>query len=117
MTSVHSAAGDSSCYASPASTVSTLSSTTASQVNALSDDDLGSAGSSQEKQPRKSKLTATPTASVDQMLATLHHVLLQCQELGDQKVRLTGQIMEMLSSKTRQLGLDTKSLGKSPSLG
>ena len=47
------------------------------------------------------------------MLATLHHVLIQCQELGDQKVRLTGQIMEILSSKTRQLGLDTKSLGKS----
>ena len=97
-----SGSGD-SCYASPASTASS------SQVNAaaLSDDDLGSAASSQEK-PSQRKVKP----SVDHMLATLHHVLLQCQELGDQKVRLTGQIMEMLSSKTRQLGLDTKSLGK-----
>ena len=49
--------------------------------------------------------------SLDQLLNKLHQLLIQCQSLGDQKVKLTGQIMETLGSKTRQLGLDAKTNG------
>jgi len=50
--------------------------------------------------------------TIKQLLNSLHQILLQCQLLGDQKVKITGQIMEILSNKTRRLGLDTKSHGK-----
>ena len=52
---------------------------------------------------------------IDQLLDKLHQVLLQCQCFGDQKMKLTSQIMETLGSKTRQLinwGVDTKAQGK-----
>ena len=49
--------------------------------------------------------------SMDQILVKLHQALVQCQELGDHKVKLTGQVVEMLSTKTRQLGLDPISNG------
>lgn len=53
---------------------------------------------------------------IDQLLDKLHQVLLQCQCFGDQKMKLTSQIMETLGSKTRQLinwGIDSKAHGKS----
>jgi hypothetical protein len=50
--------------------------------------------------------------TIEQLLNTLHQILLQCQFLGDQKVKVTGQIMDILSTKTRKLGLDAKSNGK-----
>lgn len=50
--------------------------------------------------------------TIEQLLNTLHQILLQCQLLGDQKVKVTGQIMDILSTKTRKLGLDAKSNGK-----
>ena len=49
---------------------------------------------------------------IEQLLTRLHQILLQCQLLGDQKVKITGQVMELLSNKTRKLGLDTKLNGK-----
>ena len=48
---------------------------------------------------------------MDQLLLKLHQVLVQCQILGDQKVKLTGQVVEILSNKTRQLGLDPRNNG------
>ena len=53
--------------------------------------------------------TSEQKLHIEQLLNKLHQLLLQCQLLGDDKVKLTGQIMEILSSKTRRLGLDTKS--------
>jgi hypothetical protein len=47
---------------------------------------------------------------VDQ-LSTLHGILIKCQELGDQKVALVSQIIEAINNKSKQLTLDTKSLG------
>lgn len=47
--------------------------------------------------------------TIEQLLNKLHQMLLQCQSLGDQKVKLSEQIMEILSNKTRKLGLDAKS--------
>ena len=49
--------------------------------------------------------------SVDQ-LGLIHSTLLKCQELGDQKVELVGKIIDLLDNKTKQLILDTKTLGK-----
>ena len=46
------------------------------------------------------ELNALP---IDQLLHRLHQLLLQCQCLGDQKMKLTAQIMETLGAKTRQL--------------
>ena len=41
--------------------------------------------------------------SLEQLLVKLHQLLTQCQCLGDQKMRLTAQVMETLSNKARQL--------------
>jgi hypothetical protein len=49
--------------------------------------------------------------SVEQ-LALIHNSLIKCQELGDQKVELVAQIIDLLDNKTKQLILDTKTLGK-----
>lgn len=46
---------------------------------------------------------------LDQLLNKLHQLLVQCQTLGDQTVRLTGQIIEAIGAKTRQLGFDARS--------
>jgi hypothetical protein len=46
-------------------------------------------------------------------LGNLHSTLIKCQELGDQKVVLVSQIIELINAKSKQLILDTKSLGKS----
>lgn len=54
--------------------------------------------------------------TINQLLLNLHQALVQCQELGDQKIKLTGQVVEMLNNKTRQLGLDPRSNGKSNQL-
>ena len=51
---------------------------------------------------------AFKSLTIDQLLGKLHQLLIQCQSLGDQKVKLTGQIMETLGNKTRQIGLDAK---------
>jgi hypothetical protein len=39
----------------------------------------------------------------------MHQLLVQCQCLGDHKVKLSAQIIETLSTKARQLGVDSKS--------
>jgi hypothetical protein len=49
--------------------------------------------------------------NLEELLHKLHHVLVQCQIFGDQKIKLTSQITETLSSRTRQLGFDSKSYG------
>ena len=49
--------------------------------------------------------------SFDQLLSQLHTFLIKCQNLGDQKVKLSSQIIETFTNKTRQLGLDIKSNG------
>ena len=51
----------------------------------------------------------TKKEKLDQLLNKLHQLLVQCQTLGDQKVRLTGQIIEVIGAKTRQLGFDARS--------
>lgn len=51
----------------------------------------------------------TKGGQLDQLLHKLHQLLVQCQTLGDQKVRLTGQIIEAIGAKTRQLGFDARS--------
>jgi hypothetical protein len=43
-----------------------------------------------------------------QLLSKLYQLLIECQNLGDQKVKITNQIIECISKKTRQLGLDSK---------
>lgn len=43
-----------------------------------------------------------------QLLSKLYQLLVECQNLGDHKVRITNQIIECISSKTRQLGFDSK---------
>lgn len=42
----------------------------------------------------------------------LHKLLLKCQELGDQKVELVTQIVNLLDAKAKQLVLDKKTIGK-----
>ena len=49
--------------------------------------------------------------NLEELLHKLHHVLVQCQIFGDQKIKLTSQITERFSSRTRQLGFDSKSYG------
>jgi hypothetical protein len=56
------------------------------------------------------ELTNWSSLTIEELLNKLHQILLQCQAISDLKVRTTGQIMEILSSKTRQLGLDTKTM-------
>ncbi|RNA40342.1 Inhibitor of growth 1 [Brachionus plicatilis] len=46
---------------------------------------------------------------VDNLLIRMHQLLIQCQTLGDQKIRLTSQIIDLIGSKTRQLGFDPRS--------
>lgn len=57
----------------------------------------------------KSSTITETKFTIEQLLNALHQILLQCQLLGDQKVKVTGQIMDILSTKTRKLGLDAKS--------
>lgn len=52
------------------------------------------------------------TCALEELLRVLHKTLLECQNLGDQKVRIASQIIETICAKTRQLGLDCKSNGK-----
>ena len=54
----------------------------------------------QQQQQEQSSLT---NLSLEQLLVKLHEVLMQCQCLSDQKMKLTSQVMEMLSNKARQL--------------
>ncbi len=53
---------------------------------------------------------STTVISVEQ-LGIIHNTLIKCQELGDQKVELVSQIINLLDNKTKQLMLDTKTLG------
>lgn len=51
------------------------------------------------------------TLTIEQLLNKLHQTLMQCQCLGDQKMKLTSQVTETLNSKTKQLinwGCDSK---------
>jgi hypothetical protein len=50
--------------------------------------------------------------NIDRLFQTLHLALVECQRLGDQKIRLTSQIIETITNKTRQLGFDNKNNGK-----
>lgn len=52
---------------------------------------------------------STTVISVEQ-LGIIHNTLIKCQELGDQKVELVSQIINLLDNKTKQLMLDTKTL-------
>lgn len=51
---------------------------------------------------------------LEELLRELHRTLIECQNLGDEKVRIASQIIETICAKTRQLGLDCKSNGISP---
>ena len=46
--------------------------------------------------------------NLDSLFNKMHQLLIQCQTLGDQKIQLSSQIIEMIGSKTRQLGLDPR---------
>lgn len=46
--------------------------------------------------------------NLDSLFNKMHQLLTQCQTLGDQKIQLSSQIIEMIGSKTRQLGLDPR---------
>jgi len=46
---------------------------------------------------------------LEQLLAKLHQTLIESQHLGDQKLRVTSQIIETICNRTRQIGLDCKS--------
>jgi len=98
-----------------------LSNTIAAAKNSLAQSDCSSKSSSSSySEILITDTTQIPNSSnqtdskmtIKQLLNSLHQILLQCQLLGDQKVKITGQIMEILSNKTRRLGLDTKSHGK-----
>jgi hypothetical protein len=54
---------------------------------------------------------ANNPVSFEDFLGKLHHLLIHNQILGDHKVRISCQLMELLTSKSRELGLDSKSLG------
>lgn len=56
----------------------------------------------------ESSITCYESYSIGELLNLLHKILAQCQIFGDQKVKLTSQIMETLSIKTRQLGFDSE---------
>lgn len=64
--------------------------------------------SNQDKSSAESSLICYESYSIGELLNLLHKILVQCQIFGDQKVKLTSQIMETLSSKTRQLGFDSE---------
>jgi hypothetical protein len=46
-----------------------------------------------------------------EQLSMLHKLLLKCQELGDQKVELVTQVVNLLDAKAKQLVLDRKTIG------
>lgn len=50
--------------------------------------------------------------NIDQ-LTNIHKTLIKCQELGDQKVELISKIIDLLDAKTKQLILDSRTLGNS----
>ena len=53
---------------------------------------------------------STAIISVEQ-IGIIHNTLIKCRELGDQKVELVSQIINLLDNKTKELMLDTKTLG------
>ena len=46
------------------------------------------------------------------LFLALHQALIECQRLGDEKIRLSSQVIEAITNKTRQLGFDNKNNGK-----
>ncbi|CAF0702821.1 unnamed protein product [Brachionus calyciflorus] len=70
------------------------------KMQILKQEILARSESNENEESKKSEL--------DLLLNKLHQLLIQCQTLGDQKVRLSGQIIEAIGTKTRQLGFDAR---------
>ena len=48
----------------------------------------------------------------DRALVSLQRMLIKTQELGDEKLRLVSQIIELIETRSRQLDQDVENLGK-----